>query len=82
MFFKPHLFLFSFHIEASLPELLFCDPSPCLPDKECPGGGCGSDDPCQLFQNISFPVEEFFPPNALESPCDYEGTKHYCSCRK
>ena len=53
----------------------------CLPDKECPGG-CGSDDPCQLFQNISFPVEEFFPPNTLEIPGDYEGAKQFCSCRK
>ena len=53
----------------------------CLPDKECPGG-CGSDDPCQLFQNIAFPVEEFFPPNSLEIPGDYEGAKQFCSCRK
>ena len=53
----------------------------CLPDKECPGG-CGSDDPCQLFQNIAFPVEEFFPPNTLEIPGDYEGAKQFCSCRK
>lgn len=53
----------------------------CLPDKEC-SGGCGSDDPCHLFQNIAFPVEEFFPPNALETPCDYEGTKQYCTCQR
>ena len=50
----------------------------CLPDKECTGG-CGGD-PCDLFQRISFPVEEFFPPNAVSAPGDYEGAKHYCTC--
>ena len=33
-------------------------------------------------KNISFPVDEFFPPNSLNTPCDYEGTKQYCNCRK
>ena len=51
----------------------------CMPEKECCGGG-GSD-PCDLFQRIAFPVNEFFPPNDLDSPGDYEGAKHYCSCR-
>ena len=27
-------------------------------------------------------AEEFFPPNALETPCDYEGTKQYCTCQR
>ena len=52
----------------------------CMPEKECSGGGSG--DPCDLFQSIAFPVDEFFPPNALELPGDYEGAKHYCTCRK
>lgn len=50
----------------------------CMPDKECTGG-CGGD-PCDLFQRISFPVEEFFPPNAVSTPGDYEGAKNYCTC--
>lgn len=50
----------------------------CMPEKECGGGG-GSD-PCDLFQRIAFPVNEFFPPNDLENPGDYEGAKHYCTC--
>ena len=55
----------------------------CMPDKECTAGcGCGSQDPCELFQNISFPVDQFFPPNALDTPCEYEGAKQYCACRK
>ncbi len=50
----------------------------CMPDKECTGG-CGSEDPCELFSNICFPVNEFFPPSNIDKPCDYEGTKCYCS---
>ena len=53
----------------------------CLPEKDCTGGCGGScEDPCELFQNISFPVDEFFPPNSLSMPGDYEGAKH-CCCR-
>ena len=52
----------------------------CMPDKDC-GAGCANEDPCELFQNISFPVDEFFPPNNLANPCDYEGTRQYCACR-
>ena len=40
-----------------------------LPDKECPGSD--QDDPCELFSKIRFPVEEFFPPNEVESTPDY-----------
>ena len=50
----------------------------CMPEKECTGGSGG--DPCDLFQRIAFPVEEFFPPNAVCTPGDYEGAKHYCTC--
>lgn len=35
----------------------------CLPNKECPGN---ADDPCALFQNFQFPVDEFFPPREGE----------------
>jgi len=42
----------------------------CLPDKEC-ANGCGvKEDPCELFQSISFPVEQFFPPNGGKPSCD------------
>ena len=52
----------------------------CMPDKDCScGGGCATEDPCELFQNICFPVDEFFPPNSLTSNRDYECTKQ-CSC--
>ncbi len=34
----------------------------CLPDKEC---NCSDDDPCEVFRQVRFPVDEFFPPNVL-----------------
>ena len=51
----------------------------CMPDKEC---SCGSDkeDPCCIFRNISFPVGEFFPPNTVRMPENYE--ECCCACRK
>ena len=37
----------------------------CMPEKE---GDCGSDcsqeDPCEVFRQVKFPVDEFFPPNS------------------
>ena len=61
----------------------------CMPDKDCNSGAgcgcgccCGCEDPCDLFQNIKFPVNQFFPPNCLSNPRDYECTKQYCNnCR-
>jgi hypothetical protein len=32
----------------------------CIPDREC---SCSTQNPCQTFQNIEFPVDEFFPPD-------------------
>ena len=36
----------------------------CMPHKECQCDGPKEDDPCQLFQQLDFPVGEFFPPAA------------------
>lgn len=41
----------------------------CLPDKECPSSS--EDDPCTLFSRIDFPLDEFFPPDSLETTADY-----------
>ena len=50
----------------------------CVPQSEC---DCGSqEDPCGLFRSVAFPMNEFFPPNAVETPCDYNSTKSYCAC--
>jgi len=44
-----------------------------MPDKECLGSG--DDDACTLFSRIHFPVEEFFPPDSLETPECYREAK-------
>ena len=44
-----------------------------LPDKECPG--TSEDDPCALFGRISFPVDEFFPPDSVAESSDYKQYK-------
>ena len=58
----------------------------CLPDKCCPSGsncGCSCDDPCELFQNISFPVDEFFPPHNADNSCGCDNNRQQsCNCRK
>ena len=37
----------------------------CIPDKECV---CGEDDdPCSIFRNMAFPVNEFYPPSLSAS---------------
>lgn len=43
----------------------------CMPQKEC---SCDTDDPCEVFKKIKFPVEEFFPPKSYD-----EGESH-CGC--
>lgn len=45
----------------------------CVPDKECSGS---NDDPCDLFDRISFPVDEFFPPEKG----DLKGDDCGCGC--
>ena len=35
----------------------------CLPRRDCSGSGVGGEqDPCEIFANFEFPIEEFFPP--------------------
>lgn len=36
----------------------------CIPDKECISSN--DDDPCELFETIEFPIDEFFPPQREE----------------
>ena len=48
----------------------------CLPEKTC--GTAAEDDPCEMFRSVSFPINEFFPPNTLENPTDYQSTKTLC----
>lgn len=48
----------------------------CVPQKECIGAT--DDNPCDLFERISFPVDEFFPPER----CDFveENSNGGCGC--
>ena len=38
----------------------------CMPGKECNSEPC-DDDPCDVFQQVDFPVSDFFPPNTSDS---------------
>lgn len=38
----------------------------CIPDREC---NCTTQNPCQTFQGIEFPVDEFFPPDRENGTC-------------
>ncbi len=46
----------------------------CVPQKECIGAT--DDNPCELFVRISFPVDEFFPPERS----DFEDSDCGCGC--
>jgi hypothetical protein len=42
----------------------------CVPDRECT---CNTSNPCETFQSIDFPVDEFFPREKCScSPCEQE----------
>lgn len=51
----------------------------CVPNKECT---CGDqkEDPCGVFKNIHFPMNEFFPPNTVHTPDEYNDAKSCCCC--
>lgn len=41
----------------------------CMPDSDC--ADPDDDTPCTLFSRITFPVDEFFPPDSLDAPEGY-----------
>ncbi|MFI3249964.1 MAG: hypothetical protein R3Y07_03280 [Eubacteriales bacterium] len=48
----------------------------CLPEKECNGGDTPvPEDPCELFRQVSFPVDEFFP---VDGSCQSSRTGFGC----
>ena len=49
----------------------------CVPQKECIGAT--DDNPCDLFDRISFPVDEFFPPERGDFE-DYDTNGCGCGC--
>lgn len=52
----------------------------CMPDKEC---SCATEDPCDSFRKIRFPVSEFFPPDESELASNNDtdsGFEPSCCC--
>lgn len=50
----------------------------CMPEKEC---SCGTDNPCEAFRKVRFPVAEFFPPQQAGIPDPAESSfVPPCSC--
>ncbi len=48
----------------------------CIPQKEC---SCDTDDPCEAFRKIQFPVDAFFPPNDGNGSC-CNSAGPFCAC--
>lgn len=52
----------------------------CLPEKDCCIDYDHQEDPCEVFRQVNFPVDEFFPPNAVvPKPRDYREARS-CGC--
>lgn len=47
----------------------------CVPDKECV---TSTDNPCDMFSRVDFPVEQFFPPNLAD--IDPDNLETGCGC--
>ena len=45
----------------------------CIPDSVCHNEEVPGQDPCDMFRELSFPFDEFFPPDKCNSECD-------CTC--
>lgn len=58
--------LFSIIKLARLVQLLIPAFDFCVPHKECVAAT--EDNPCELFDNIDFPVDQFFPPQIFDFP--------------
>ena len=50
----------------------------CIPTKECPSAT--ESDPCELFDGIRFPVDEFFPPIQANNFANSNGESCSCGC--
>ncbi len=49
----------------------------CMPTKEC---SCDTEDPCDSFRKIRFPVSEFFPPDTPDCDNQGDGFNPPCCC--
>lgn len=58
----------------------------CMPEKECDAGSNVTDDPCAMFQQFKFPVDEFFPPRVTQVATTAANPTQFasngCGCRR
>lgn len=55
----------------------------CLPRRDCSNSGVGGSteqDPCAIFENFEFPIEEFFPPQSECGGSLFTGNTSGCGC--
>ena len=55
----------------------------CLPRRDCSNSGVGGEqDPCEVFANFEFPIDEFFPPQQDVSDNLFinSGDSNGCGC--
>lgn len=52
----------------------------CLPRRDCSSSGTGGEaqDPCEVFANFDFPIDEFFPPKQDGRGCGSVGGANTC----
>ena len=67
------------HVQLLIPSYDYC-----VPNKECVGAT--DENPCDLFDRIDFPIDEFYPPERCKFLKDGEddpsvGNKHKCHCK-
>ncbi len=55
-------------VQLSVPTASFC-----IPDSVCHNEDAPGQDPCDMFRELSFPIDEFFPPNKCDAECDCSG---------
>lgn len=66
-------------------QLLIPSYDACMPTKECKCGSCEPEDPCEMFSQIDFPMDEFSPacrePKSREDGCrKRESQQDGCRC--
>ena len=60
-------------------ELLIPTYDYCIPEKEC-CSGVTPGDPCEMFRNVCFPINEFVPPRCFDKNGDWQGNRCNCGC--
>lgn len=72
--------LFSIIKLTRLVQLLIPAFNFCIPNRECIAST--DENPCELFETIDFPFDQFFPPQAFDFPIEEEFEKDRCPDRR